>query len=85
MIKDNLMTIKETAERLALSPYTVKEMIRKREIEHVKINSRVSRVRASVLENFIKQRTIKTYEKKTTKTQKIPSQCIPSLARLRAL
>ena len=85
MIKDNLMTIKETAERLALSPYTVKEMIRKREIEHVKINSRVSRVRASVLENFIKQRTIKTYEEKTTKTQKIPSQGIPSLARLRAL
>lgn len=85
MIKDNLLTIKETAERLALSPYTVKEMIRKREIEHVKINSRVSRVRASVLENFINKRTIKTYEKKTTENQKVSSQCLPSLTQFRAL
>ena len=78
-----LLTIKETAERLALSPYTVKEMIRRREIEHVKINSRVSRVSEQVLDEFINKKTIKTNnETKPNKT--ISSYCLPSLKKLRA-
>ena len=77
-----LLTIKETAERLALSPYTVKEMIRRRQIEHVKINSRVSRVSEQVLDEFINKKTIKTNETKPNKT--ISSHCLPSLAKLRA-
>lgn len=85
MNKDKLLTIQDAANHLALSPYTVKKMLRNGELDFVQINSRVKRISTITLKDFINKKTIKTNEKKTTKAQKVPSQCIPSLARLRTI
>ena len=85
MNKDKLMTIEDAANHLALSPYTVKKMLRNGELDFVQINSRVKRISTITLQDFINKKTIKTNEKKTTKAQKVSSQCIPSLARLRTI
>jgi excisionase family DNA binding protein len=85
MNKDKLLTIQDAANHLALSPYTLKKMLRNGELDFVQINSRVKRIRTITLQDFINKKTIKTNEKKITKTQKVPSQCIPSLERLRTI
>ena len=68
MIKDKLLTIEDAANHLALSPYTVKKMLRNGELDFVQINSRVKRISTITLQDFINKKTIKTNEKKTTKT-----------------
>ena len=85
MNKDKLMTIEDAANHLALSPYTVKKMLRNGQLDFVQINSRVKRISTTALQKFITNKTIKTYEKKTSKAQKVSSHCIPSLAQHRAL
>jgi len=85
MNKDKLLTVEDVANHLALSPYTVKKMLRNGELDFVQINSRVKRISTITLQDFINKKTIKTNEKKTTKAQKVPSQCIPSLGRLRTI
>ena len=47
------MTIEDAANHLALSPYTVKKMLRNGQLDFVQINSRVKRISTTALQKFI--------------------------------
>ena len=85
MNKNQLLTIKDVAQRLSLSPYTIKRMIREGELEQIVINNRTKRVSEQFLNKYIEQRTHKNNAQKTQSNQKIQRTGLPSLSKLRAV
>lgn len=85
MNKNQLLTIKDVAQRLSLSTYTIKRMIREGELEQVVINNRTKRVSEQFLNKYIQQRTQKTNAQKTKSNQKIQRTGLPSFGKLRAV
>ena len=85
MNKNQLLTIKDVAQRLSLSTYTIKRMIREGELEQIVINNRTKRVSEQFLNKYIQQRTQKTNAQKTQSNQKIQRTGLPSFSKLRAI
>lgn len=54
----DLLTIPQVAERLQVSPWTIRAWIRDRELPHIRMGRRVIRVKREALEGFVKRHGI---------------------------
>jgi excisionase family DNA binding protein len=85
--KNQLLTPEQVAERLQVSTYTVRKMIRTRQIDSIHLTDRSIRVSEGALINFIETKTIKkkNHAKRTDKNKKQPQKGLPSFRALRAV
>ena len=84
--KNQILTPEQVAERLQVSTYTVRKMIRTRQIDSIHLTDRSIRVSEGALINFIEQKTIKKKNHERTKTSTTkPQKGLPSFRALRAV
>lgn len=55
---EELLTIKQTCEKLQLCQRVVYQMVRDRKLEAIKLNPRCWRIRSGAIERFLSEKTI---------------------------